>query len=173
MAAWRLRCVSHAHDDCHCGVRSPPTGLIFSVSDGHIIIILQYGRSWTLKKENKLKVYLMARFADLEPLEQENVESIYCFWFEHFLSYYLLEREMQTDAGTRALAAAAWWLCPLILNMVASSSNSKKWPFRFPHVWRVAIVSQVAISRQTDCRQTDRQAEEDKQPQNKLNIYNI
>ena len=30
---------------------------------------------WTLKKKQKLKVDLIAHFADLEPLEQENVES--------------------------------------------------------------------------------------------------
>ena len=30
---------------------------------------------WTLKKKTKLKLDLIAHFADLEPLEQENVES--------------------------------------------------------------------------------------------------
>ena len=30
---------------------------------------------WTLKKKTKLKMDLIVHFADLEPLEQENVES--------------------------------------------------------------------------------------------------
>ena len=34
-----------------------------------------YYHIWTLKKKTKLKLDLIAHFAGLEPLEQENVES--------------------------------------------------------------------------------------------------